>query len=147
MKTILFVCHGNICRSTTAQWVFADLVEKAGLEDEFASESAALFSDEIGSPIYPPAAAVLREHHIPYGDHRARKLTIREAQEAYRIYYMDEENLWKLEQMLPHSLLSKVEPLKKDGEITDPWYTRNFEKAFAQIEAACKERLEELTHE
>ncbi len=149
MKKILFVCHGNICRSTTAQWVFEDLVGKASLENRYEIDSAALTGEEIGNPIYPPMARVLDAHHIPYGDHRARRMTLSDAKHFDHIYYMDGENRWHLERLLSgcSELLSKCEPLSKNKEISDPWYTRNFEKAYAQILAACKERLEEIEHE
>lgn len=149
MKKILFVCHGNICRSTTAQWVFEDLVRKASLQNSYEIDSAALTGEEIGNPIYPPMARVLDAHHIFYGDHRARRMTLSDAKHFDHIYYMDDENRWHLERLLSgHSeLLSKCEPLSKHKEISDPWYTRNFEKAYAQILEACKERLEEIEHE
>lgn len=147
MIRILFVCHGNICRSTSAQWIMSDLVKKAGLEDEFFIDSAALFSDEIDSPIYPPAKAVLKAHHIPVGSHFARRMTKHDAQTFDHIYYMDAENKWALERLLSDDLLAKCQPLRRKGEIADPWYTRNFELAYSQIDKACKERLGELVHE
>ena len=75
MKKILFVCHGNICRSPMAEFVMKDLVKKAGLASEFHIESAATSREEIGNPIYPPAKRKLKKMGVPFGDHRAVQMT------------------------------------------------------------------------
>ncbi|WP_288820642.1 low molecular weight protein-tyrosine-phosphatase [uncultured Allobaculum sp.] len=145
MIRILFVCHGNICRSVMAEWIFKDLVSQKGLLNDFEIDSAALSSEETGNSIYPPAAAVLRKRHIPFGEHYAWRLRADQLSNYDHIYYMDEENEYLLERLVHSSKLPLfIEPLLEHGQIADPWYTRSFEKAFSQIEQGCKERLDQL---
>ena len=93
MKKILFVCHGNICRSPMAEFVMRDLVKKAGLTSQFHIESAATSREEIGNPVYPPARRKLSEHGISCGGHAARQLTKRDYDEYDLLIGMDSANL------------------------------------------------------
>lgn len=145
MKKILFVCHGNICRSVTAQWIFADLVRKAGLENEFEIDSAALSSEETGCSIYPPAARTLKKHGIPFGDHCTRPMTQHDVDDSDHIYYMDGENLSRIKRRVPSGQQSKCQPLLSRKAIADPWYSGDFETAFREIREGCLNRLKELT--
>lgn len=97
---VLFVCHGNICRSTMAQFVMEDLVRRAGREDEFIIDSAATSREELGNPPHHGTVAKLREVGVPVGRHRARQMTRAEYADWDHIVYMDEENAWGLERIL-----------------------------------------------
>ena len=90
MKKVLFVCHGNICRSPMAELVFRDMVKKAGLEEEFHIASVATSREELGNPVYPPARRVLESHGISSVGKTARQITARDVAEYDYIYYMDE---------------------------------------------------------
>ena len=93
MKKILFICHGNICRSPMAEFVMKDLVKKAGLASQFYIESAATSREEIGNPVYPPARRKLAEHGINCSGHAARQLTSRDYDEYDLLIGMDSANL------------------------------------------------------
>ena len=148
MIKILFVCHGNICRSAMAQCVFADLATRAGLSERFMVDSAATSTEEIGNPIYPPAARKLREKGVPILPHAARQITRRDYESFNVIVAMDEYNLWNLRRRIPDEqgkyrlLLSFTD---QPGEVADPWYTRDFETAFRDILRGCRGLLAALT--
>ena len=146
MTKILFLCHGNICRSPIAEFVFKDLVK--GREDEFYVESKAVSSEEIGNPIYPPARAILIEKKIPFTDHRARKMTKEDYDNFDYIIVMEEYNLPRLNRIIGQDTQNKVYRLldftDKPGDIEDPWYSGNFEKVFNQIRYGCKCLLEQI---
>ena len=147
MTKILFVCHGNICRSIMAQCVFADLAERAGAAERFEIDSAAVSTEEIGNPIYPPAARKLREKGVPILPHAARQITKRDYETYDLILAMDEYNLHSLRRRLPDSagkyrlLLSFAD---RPGEVADPWYTGDFETAYQDILAGCRGLLAAL---
>ncbi len=143
MIKILFVCHGNICRSTMAQAIFTDMVQKAGAEGLFWIDSAAVSREEIGNPIYPPARRELERRGVPVISHRARQVTQRDFLEFDRIYYMDESNARRLSRMAGYDP-KKVFPLLSGREVSDPWYTGDFRKAFDDIWEGCQRVLEEL---
>ena len=147
MTKILFVCHGNICRSTMAACVFADLAARAGLSERCIVDSAATSTEEIGNPIYPPAARKLREKGVPILPHAARQITRRDYESFDLIVAMDEYNLRNLRRRIPDSqekyrlLLSVTD---RPGEVADPWYTRDFETAYQDILRGCRGLLEAL---
>ncbi len=145
MNRILFVCHGNICRSVMAQWIMQDLIEKNGLSDRFETDSAAVSSEETGNTIYPKARLKLQEKHIPIGNHRARRIRSSDYQDFDEIFLMDASNARLIERILPHDPKEKIHLLLEDEEIDDPWYTQDFESAFQQIKRGCIRRLEELS--
>ena len=141
MIKILFICHGNICRSPMAEFVMKDLVRKAGLEDRFEIASAAVSREEIGNPVYPPARRELAKHGIRCDGHAAHQITRREYEYYDYIYYMDRSNARWLDQMLPET--SKCYPLLS-RDVADPWYTGDFGETWDDILEGCKRILEEL---
>ena len=142
MIKILFVCHGNICRSPMGQYVLQDMVNKAGRAAEFEIDSAAVSREEIGNSVYPPARRELERRGIPCGGHRARQVTMGDYRHFDRIYYMDESNAWYLSRMLPHDP-EKIRPLL-DWDVADPWYTGDFAQTYEDLVEGCGKILEEF---
>lgn len=142
MIKILFVCHGNICRSPMGEYVLKDLVKKAGREAEFFIDSAAVSREEIGNPVYPPARRELQKHGVACGGHRARQVTLADYQNFDRIYYMDSSNARYLARLLPQDS-DKIRPLLS-RDVADPWYTGDFAQTWDDILEGCKEILEEF---
>ena len=152
MRNILFICHGNICRSPTAEFIFKDMVNKAGLAREFHIESAATTYEEIGNPVYPPAKKLLDAHGIDCGGKTARHITKNDYDTFDLIIYMDEENrvdLLRFTRDDPdgklHNLLDYAGRIGE--EVYDPWYSRNFQRAWDDIEAGCRGLLDWLNAE
>ena len=146
---ILFLCHGNICRSPMAEYILKALVRDADLDDRFAITSAAVSTEEIGNPIYPPARRVLNKYGVPFGDHRAHQVTERECRDNDFIVCMDDSNVRLLRRLHPAAPLDgKVRLLMsfagEDRPVADPWYTDDFEAAYRDILAGCKALLEEV---
>ena len=150
MTKILFVCHGNICRSPAAEIVFRDMLRRAGKEAEFQVDSAATSSEELGNPVYPPMRRVLAEHGFDCGGKTARRMK-RSDYEAYDLLIgMDEENLWNMRRLFHGDREGKLHNLmeyagRPHDAIADPWYTRDFERALRDVEEACSGLLETLT--
>ena len=149
MHKILFVCHGNICRSPMAEFVMKDLVRKAGREAEFEIASAATSTEELGNPVYPPARRKLAEHGIGCAGKTARQLR-RSDYDAYDLLIgMDDENLWNMRRLCGGDPEGKIRLLLDDtdrpGPVADPWYTRDFEATWRDVEAGCRALLERLT--
>ena len=142
MIKILFVCHGNICRSPMGEYILKDLVKKAGREGEFFIDSAAVSREEIGNPVYPPAQRELQKHGVACGGHRARQVTLADYQSFDRIYYMDRSNARYLARLLPQDS-DKIRPLLS-RDVADPWYTGDFAQTWDDILAGCKKILEEF---
>ena len=142
MIKILFVCHGNICRSPMAEFVMKDLVRKAGREDEFEIASRAVSREEEGNPIYPPAQRELRKHGIPF-DHRGA-LRITEGDLGYydHIYYMDGSNARCLRRLFGDKAAKCCPLLSRD--VADPWYSGDFSRTWDDILTGCTAILEEL---
>ena len=142
MVRILFVCHGNICRSPMAEFVMKDLVEKAGLQKNFHIGSAATSTEEIGNPVYPPARRKLAEHGISCGGHAARQLT-RSDYGAYDLLIgMDRANLRNMERICGGDPDGKIHLLleyadRPGQEVADPWYTGDFEATWQDVLAGC----------
>ena len=134
MIKILFVCHGNICRSPMAEYVMKDLVSRAGREKEFQIASAAVSREEIGNPVYPPARRELAKHGISCEGHAARQVTMKDYHHFDRIYYMDRSNARWLERMLPKDP-EKIRPLLSH-DVADPWYTGDFRQTWGQLHPA-----------
>lgn len=145
---VLFVCHGNICRSTMAQCVFQQMVNQAGLAGRFRVDSAATTEEEIGMPIYPPARDALKAHGVPVVPHRARRIRADEASDWDAVVCMDEENMRHLRRILGDGGMGKVRKLLsyagEDGDVADPWYTRDFEATYRDVVRGCEGLLEEL---
>ena len=143
MKKILFVCHGNICRSPMAEFVMKDLVAKAGRSSEFEIASVAVSCEELGNPVYPPARRELARHGISCDGKYARRITADDLVHFDRIYYMDASNARYLRRMFG-SKADKCLPLL-NRDVADPWYTGNFTQTWEDICEGCSRILEELT--
>ena len=154
MKKILFICHGNICRSVTAEFVFRKMAENAGVAHLFEIDSAATSREEIGNPIYPLALRTLEAHGIYNARHTARQVTPHDYHYYDLLVLMDEENLYGLRRIIPHDpdhkislLLDHTDPRDKSHhgrDVADPWYTRNFDAAWDDITTGCRALLKEL---
>ena len=142
MVKVLFVCHGNICRSPMAEYVMKDLVKKAGREAEFHIASAAVSREEIGNPVYPPARRELNKHGIRCDSHAAHQITRAELESYDRIYYMDRSNARYLQQLFG-SDAAKCRPLLS-RDVADPWYTGDFTATWNDVVEGCTAILEEL---
>ena len=143
MKTkILFVCHGNICRSAIAEYLFQDMVRKSGQGDAFDISSAATSTEELGNPVYPPARRLLSQHGIDCSGHCARQITKADYGRFDLLIAMDGRNVRNMERMFGGDPEGKIHLLSEygtfSGEIEDPWYTGNFEKVYGQIEDGLK---------
>ena len=136
---ILFVCHGNICRSPMAEFVLRDMAKKAGVSLEIAS--AATSTEELGNPVYPPAKRELNRHGIDCMGKFARQITKADLAYYDRIYYMDSNNLRNLRRMFPGE--DRFLPFL-DRSVADPWYTGDFTQTWLDIEEGCRKILEEF---
>lgn len=138
---ILFVCHGNICRSPMAEFCLKDMVKKRGVADLLEIASAAVSREELGNPVYPPARRELASHGIDCAGKYARLMEPADCAYYDRIYYMDRANLRYLRSMFPGE--TKFEPfLPRD--VADPWYTGDFTRTWADICEGCERILEAL---
>ena len=143
MYKVLFVCHGNICRSPMAEFVMKDMVKKAGSADRFEIASCAVSREEEGNDIYPPARRELVRHGVSIDErHRARLITAKDLSYYDRIYYMDSSNERWLSRMLPKNP-DKIRPLL-DHDVADPWYTGNFSETWDDIVEGCNRIMEEF---
>ncbi len=142
MIKILFVCHGNICRSPMGEFILKDMVKKAGREQDFEIASAATSREEIGSPVYPPARRELQKHGISCDGKTARQVTEQDYRYYDRIYYMDSRNAKNLARMLPADP-EKIRPLCP-WDVADPWYTGDFAKTWEDIVSGCRRIMEEF---
>ena len=150
MKKILFVCHGNICRSPMAEFVMKHLVKKAGLEKNFYIDSAATSTEEIGNGPHYGTRTKLAQEGIPCGDHRARQLVYADGIDYDLIIGMDQENLFYMKRILGPGAAPKIHlllewaGLKRD--IADPWYTGNFDQTYLDIDLGCRALLKALSN-
>lgn len=142
MIKILFVCHGNICRSPMAEFVMKDLVKKAGVERKFHIASAAVSREEIGNPVYPPARRELAKHGISCDGHAAHQITRRELEEYDYLYYMDQSNGRYLHRLFGADA-DKCRMLL-NHDVADPWYTGDFTETWNDVVEGCTKILEEL---
>ena len=157
MEKILFVCHGNICRSPMAEFVMKDMVEKRGLATEFEIASAATSTEELGNPVYPPARRLLLQHGIDPAGKRARQM--KRADYAYYdlIVGMDEANIRNIIRITGGDpdgkvslLLDHVRPEEAGTprrSVADPWYTGNFQITWDDVNRGCAALLAELGYE
>ena len=171
MTRILFICHGNICRSACAHHVMQHMVDEAGISDKFYIDSAATSREELGNPVYPPMRKVLEAHGIPILPHRARQMTKADYADYDYLIGMDRENLYFMNRM--YGSVNKkddrtafwnysyddVQPSDPDGkisllmdytdrkgaEVADPWYTRDFEATYRDVVDGCRGLLAQLT--
>ena len=144
MIKILFVCHGNICRSTMAEYVMKDMLEKRGLDRAFEVDSAATSREEIGNPIYPPARRKLIEEGVPIGTHRARQVTKADYDYFDKIYIMDHWNQKNILRLLGSDPKEKIEMLL-DRDVADPWYTGDFDATYRDVIEGCNKIIDEYS--
>ena len=148
MTRILFVCHGNICRSPMAEFVMKHLVHKAGRDSEFQIDSAATSTEEIGNGMHRGTVEKLREQGVPFTNHRARQITAADYEKYDYLIGMDEENIFNMQRRWQGDPLGKVHLLLEycgcTDEVADPWYTGNFDATWADITAGCSAMLEFL---
>ena len=139
---ILFVCHGNICRSPMAEFILKDLVEKAGIADNFEIASAATSTEEIGNDIYPPAKHILSQKGIKFESRQARQITRKDYDYYDFIIAMDENNLRNLRRMLGDDTKHKISLMMsyagKHRDVADPWYTGDFETTYRDLIEGCE---------
>lgn len=152
MKRIMFVCHGNICRSPMAEFVFKFLVKERGLENEFVIRSSATSTEEIwngiGNPIYPPAAEELKRRGIPFEKRRAVQLK-RDDLDDYDVFIgMDSANIRNMHRILGEGADGKIVKLMdlttRGGDIADPWYSDRFDIAYRDIYEGCLALLDKV---
>ncbi len=148
MKRILFVCHGNICRSPMAELVMKSLVEEAGLSDDFYIESAATSTEEIGNSVYPPARRKLAEHGIACNGKTARQMTRSDYQRFDLLIGMDSYNLRNMERICGGDHEGKIHLLmdftSEAHDVADPWYTGDFEATWQDVLQGCQCLLRKL---
>ena len=151
MIKILFVCHGNICRSPMAEFVMKDLVRKAGADTEFFIASAATSTEEIGNPVYPPARRKLAEHGIGCAGKTARQLRREDYDRFDLLIGMDGANLRNMRRICggdPEGKLSLLlDWAGRSGDVADPWYTGDFEATRQDVPAGCQGLLDALIKE
>lgn len=150
MKRILFVCHGNICRSPMAEFVMKWLVKEAGLEADFHIASAATSTEEIGNPVYPPARRKLAEHGISCAGKTARQLTRSDYRNYDLLIGMDEWNLRNMQRICGGDPEGKICLLMDftphPHPVADPWYTDDFETTWRDCLEGCQALLAHLSH-
>ena len=152
MTRIMFVCHGNICRSPMAEFIFRDLAKKRGVDEEFVVSSSATTDEEIwngvGNPVYPPARAMLEKHGISCEGKRAVRLTPDDYGKYDLFIGMDEENMRDMARILRGDPQKKIrrmmEYTPRGGDVADPWYSNRFDTAYNDIFEACTAILDLL---
>lgn len=165
MTKILFVCLGNICRSTMAEYVMRHLVEQRGLSGEILCDSAGTSTEEQGNPVHPGTQRVLARHGVPCGRHRARQMTRRDYDAYDLLIGMDEENIQSMLRLLAgrspwgwgRLSAAEIQAADPDGkihklldwsakprDIADPWYTHDFDTTYADVREGCESLLDAL---
>ena len=146
MIKVLFVCHGNICRSTMAQSVLQYMVNNAGLSHRFEINSAATSTEEIGNPPHYGTVEELRKHNIPVIPHRARQLTKDDALHYDYLIGMDSANIRNMQRIVGNSekICKLMSFADLDKDVADPWYTGNFARTYADVKLGCEKLLEKL---
>ena len=146
---ILFICHGNICRSPMAEMIMKEMVRQKGLEGKFEISSMAATTEEIGQDIYPPAKRALTAHRIPYTKRKAALITERDYRWADYIIAMDEENIHDLSRLTQGDRDKKISRLLywagEKRDVADPWFTGDYEKTYEDIVKGCRAVLEKLS--
>ena len=148
MTKILFICHVNICRSTMAEFVFRDMISRAGQSKEFYIESAATSREEIGNDTHPGTKAKLRENGIPFERRSARQIVKQDYKEFDYIIGMDDANVRNIMRICggdpEHKIAKLLDYAGMDRSIADPWYTGNFDETYDDVVQGCEALLEEL---
>ena len=148
MKRILFVCHGNICRSPMAEFMIKKIVKDAGREKDFYIESAATSTEEIGNDMHRGAKKKLTEMGVPFSPRHARRITAEDYSNFDLLIGMDMENMYYMEREWSKDPEDKVKLLLtyagRDRDIADPWYTGNFDETYNDLETGLKALLEKI---
>ena len=154
MKKIMFVCHGNICRSPMAEYIMKELAREAGVSDQLHIESSATSREEIGNAIYPPTAHILSLHGIGSKGHRARQFTVEDYNSFDLVVVMEDYNLRNILRIIACDCEGKVWKLldftsdtlqrTMGDDISDPWYHGNFDKTYNEILTGCKALMKYL---
>lgn len=146
MINVMMVCHGNICRSTMAEFVLKDMVEKEGLADKFHIESSATSREEIGNPVHPGTRNKLAEVGISTSGKYARQITKKDYKDFDYILIMDDMNRRNLKRVVGEDVDNKVYKLLhfagSESDIADPWYTGNFDITYDDVVKGCSAFLE-----
>ena len=149
MTKILFICHGNICRSPMAEFVMRDMVNKSGLSDKFEISSAATSTEEIGNSVYPPVKRLLADNGISCDGKTARQLTKKDYDNYDLLIGMDGANYQNISRICGGDKQNKIHLLMdftgSPHDVADPWYTRNFDATWNDINEGCKALLDKLT--
>ena len=151
MIKLLFICHGNICRSPMAEFVMKDIVIKNGystanasdeIEADFIIDSAATSREEIGNGVHRGTRRKLAQVGIPCGEHRARQVTKKDYDNYDLLIIMDEENLWGIRRIIPEDPKNKIHMLLEytgeNRDVADPWYTGNFDVTYDDVSRGCE---------
>lgn len=138
MRKILFVCHGNICRSPMAEMIMKSLVKENNLQDQFHIESRAMSREEVGNAIYPPAKKKLQEKLVPVSHHQAKQITSNDLETFDEIYLMDSNNYRWFKNMFDEN--PKVH-MFLDYDVADPWYSGDFETTYQDCFKGCEKIL------
>ena len=151
MVKILFVCHGNICRSPMAEFVMKDLVRKAGRAEEFSIASAATSTEEIGNPVYPPARRMLASHGIDCTGKTARQLRKADYAQYDYLIGMDQANFRNMQRMCGGDPDGKIYLLldftDRPGQVADPWYTGDFQATWEDVLEGCEGLLRHIDNQ
>ena len=145
MIKVLFICHGNICRSTMAEFYMKNIVNKAGLRDSIYIESAATSREEIGNDTHYGTKQKLDEMDIPYTRRKARQVTMDDYRNFDYLIIMDENNARKLRLMIDdvdHKVYKAMTFVGENRDVKDPWYTGNFDETYDDISRSCDALLE-----
>ena len=150
MIKVLFICHGNICRSPLAEFVFKNLVSQAGLANQFMVASAATSTEEIGNDVHRGSKAIMKKYHIPFGPRQARQITKRDYTEYDYLIGMDTANIRNMHRAFggdPDGKVYKLLSFAGEGrDVADPWYTGDFETTYQDVLAGCEGLLKQLQY-
>ena len=148
MIRVLFICHGNICRSPMAEFILRDMLERTGREGEIAVSSAAVSREELGNPVYPPARRILAAHGIRCEGHAARQMSAQDYEKYDLLIGMDSSNITRMRRICGGDPDGKLHLLldytNRPGEVADPWYTDDFQATWEDVTEGCQGLLKAL---